>query len=198
LRLGGGAVKRHLAPKSRQSRAAYVGVKTTLEGQASKDDERRAQELAAIRRALHTEVGLIANVCIHELRHWQRILHVVGQKDPRTAFFPPLTIYHPVSGNIGRLTRGKIVSLISFAGTLHDIEIVATRIDKNTIQAKHDQETIALLLSNACGSAAEFYEAVLDIPDANLDEDFVVQLKTAFVSSSRLSAGYAGRAERRW
>jgi hypothetical protein len=103
-----------------------------------------------------------------------------------------------VSGNIGRLTRGKIVSLISFAGTLHDIEIVATRIDKNTIQAKHDQETIALLLSNACGSAAGFYEAVLDIPDANLDEDFVVQLKTAFVSSSRLSAGYAGRAERRW
>lgn len=139
--------------------AAYVSVKSTLEGQARNDDERRAQELAAIRLALHTEVGIIANVCFSELRDWQRILPVVGQqKDPRN--IPPLTIYHSVSGNIGRLTRGEIVSLISFAGTLYKIEVVAKRIDENVIQAKSNQETIALLLSDACGEAADFYEAV--------------------------------------
>jgi hypothetical protein len=99
--------------------AAYLGVKTTLEGQAARDAERRAQELAAIRLALHTEVGMIALVCVRELEDWLRVLHSPGvQKDPRTARLPPLTVYNSVCGNIGRLTRDEIVPLIGFAGTV--------------------------------------------------------------------------------
>ena len=87
--------------------AAYVGVKTTLEGEAASDAERRAQEIAAIRLALHTEVGMIALVCVREFEDWRRVLGNPGaQKDPRTAYLPPLTVYNSVCSNIGRLTRG--------------------------------------------------------------------------------------------
>jgi hypothetical protein len=65
--------------------AAYVGIKTTLEGQAATDAERRAQEIAAIRLALHTEVGMIARVCLREFEDWQQILAQSGQKELRTA-----------------------------------------------------------------------------------------------------------------
>jgi hypothetical protein len=149
---------------------AYVGVKTTLEGQAASDAERRAQEIAAIRLALHTEIGMIALICVRELEEW-RALRSGAQKDPRTARLPPLTIYNSVCGNVGRLTREEIVPLIKFASTLHDIETVAAKMAvQSTIQTAHDQQTIALLLSNACGYAAEFYEAILGIPDAHLDQ----------------------------
>ncbi len=160
--------------------AAFVGVKTPLEGQAAGEAERRAQEIAAIRLALHTEVGMIALVCIREFEDW-RALHSGAQKDPRTARLPPLTIYNSICDNVGRLTRREIVSPIRFAGTLRDIETVATKMAaQSTGQTAHDQHTIALLLSNACGYAAEFYEAVPGIPDAHLHQQFIKRLKQLY------------------
>jgi hypothetical protein len=89
--------------------AAFVGVKTTLEGQASKDDERRAQKIAAIRRALYTEVAIVAGFCAREL----------GDNPGKSA--PPLTIYCSLSGEIGLLTSKEIVHLIRFANILQDV-----------------------------------------------------------------------------
>jgi hypothetical protein len=161
--------------------AAYVGVKTTLEGQASSDKERRAKENAAIRLALHTEVRMIAFQCLAEFGSWRAILSAPGaQKDPRTALLPPLTIYNSVSSKIGRLSREEIVPLIGFAGSLHDVRTVAARMaQQTTTQTNNDQQTIALLLSNACGNAAKFYRAVHDIPGAERDRPFIERLEAA-------------------
>jgi hypothetical protein len=125
---------------------------------------------------------MIALVCIKEFEDWRRLLNKYGaQKDPRTARLPPLTIYNSVCSNVGRLTRAEIVPLIKFAGTLHDIEIIATKMAvQSTAQTAHDQQTIALLLSNVCGYAAEFYESVPGLPDANLDRPFIKRLGEAF------------------
>jgi len=160
--------------------AAFVAVKTTLEAQAIADANRRAHEIAAIRLALHTEVGMIATVCIREFEDW-RALRSGAEKNPSTARLPPLSIYNSVCGNVGRLTRAEIVPLIKFAGTLHDIEIVAAKMAvQSTTQSANDQKTIALLLSSACGYAAEFCEVVPGIPDAHLDQPFIRRLKEAY------------------
>ena len=50
---------------------------------------------------------------------------------------------------------------------------------QSTGQTAYDQQMIALLLSSACGYAAQFYEAVPGIPDAHLDRPFIKRLQEA-------------------
>jgi len=162
--------------------AAFVGVKTTLEGQAASDAERRDRAIAAVRLALHTEVGMIALVCIKEFEDW-RDLRSGAQKDPRTARLPPLTIYNSVCSNVGQLTREEIVPLIKLASTLHNIEIVAGRLAaQGTSQTRHEQQTIAMHLFDACHYAADFCEAVP--ADARIDQGLTKRLREAYTAFS--------------
>jgi hypothetical protein len=142
------------------SYAAYIGVKTTLEGQATIESDKRAAELASIRVALHTEAGMIGLQCLIEFLSWYESLKPPGQiKNPRTATFPPLTIYRSVSNQIGSLTPEECVPLIGFAGALHDVSVVAQDMVSKQGQSVDDRKTMAILLSHACGHVADFLES---------------------------------------
>lgn len=160
--------------------SAYIGVRTTLTGQEKTENVRRRDELAVIRLARHTEVSMIGFQLLVEYRDWLGILKLDKcQKNSRTAFLPPLTIYEAMAENIGRLSRDEIVALIGFAGTVSDIGIVGRDLAARDAQSVDDQSRLVLLLSSACGKAAECLSA-LPMPDAGKDKRFIGALQEAF------------------
>lgn len=111
----------------------------------------RRAEQHSLRHALHNQVGMVAKVCLDELNSWR---NAGADKDPRTARLPPLTIFDANAGKIGLLTDDEIVPLIAFSGTLHDLSVVVGGITEPRVwEARED---IQVLLSNACGYAADF------------------------------------------
>jgi hypothetical protein len=156
--------------------AAYIGVRTTLAEQARADDRRRADDLTGLRLALHTEVGQIAFQCLAELSAWRGLAAGPTEKNLRTARLPPLTIYPANAYKIGLLTRAEILALVGFAGTLHDIGVVLVDLTARGVQ---EPNVIMLLLSNACGLAADFFESVPGLDGAHLDKPFIARLRSA-------------------
>jgi hypothetical protein len=72
--------------------------------------------------------------------------------------------------------------LIGFAATLRNTETLITELAQRTNtmgQTSLHQRAIALRLSEVCGYAADFYEAVRDIPNADRDQGFIKGLKEA-------------------
>jgi hypothetical protein len=74
------------------------------------------------------------------------------------------------------------VSLIKFSGTLHDIATVVADIERRQAPGPDDCKALQMVFSNACGSAAEFFEAVPGIEGAEKDVSFVRELKARFRS----------------
>jgi hypothetical protein len=143
------------------------------------DKKDRAAELAGIRQALHTEVGMVAMQCLIELDGWLKAAPPPAVKNPRTARLPSLTILEATAGKIGLLTRDEIVHLIGFAGTLHDISVAVEDMIDRQLQGAENRQTLTVLLSNACGNAAKFLEAVPGIESAEKDRPFIEELKAA-------------------
>lgn len=174
--------------------AAYLGVRTTIEGQAKTEKEKFAAELLSIRTALHTEVAMIGMQCLLEYRAWYEAFTKNQSKSPRTARLPTLIVYRSVTAKIGLLRREEIMPLIGFDGTLHDAHVVAAGMnpDLTTIA---DRKTLAVLFSHACRNAADFLDAVRDIPasegDKAADRRFVAALRDA----SRLGLEERARAQ---
>ncbi len=154
------------------------------------DRQAKAAELSSLRLALQTEVGMVSNQCLVELRY---LLDGGSQKNPRTARLPPLVIFEANAEKVGLLTRGEIIHLIGFSGTLHDLSVMATNEmtesggvtpmrGSRPPPIETDQgdqgsrEILQVLLSNACGHAADFFEAV-GIDDE--DRPFIDALKRA-------------------
>jgi hypothetical protein len=92
---------------------------------------------------------------------------------------PPLTIYKGNAGKIGLLTRNEIVPLIGFSGTLHDISVVVDEMIQRGLQGLETRETLEVLLSNACGKAADFLEVVSGIEGNDRDRPFIAALRAA-------------------
>ncbi len=159
--------------------AAYISVKTTLKGQEKSDALKLSNEIAGIRRALHTEVGMIGLQCMHECKDWQSSISPrMAPKSTRTAKMPPLTIYNSISPRIGLLTREEIVPLISFSGTIHDAQMVVQSIDnRGTHPNDEDKRLLAFLFSNTCLHAANFLDSVKDIPPCESDAVFISKLR---------------------
>jgi hypothetical protein len=82
---------------------------------AKAEAQRRADELAALRHALHTEVGMVATQCHLELWTWHNAPQPPAVKNLRTSRLPPLAIYQANLSKIGLLTREEIVALICFS-----------------------------------------------------------------------------------
>src|ERR1700694_2120106 len=84
---------------------AYISVRETLKGQSDIEGQKRDEDLAAVRLALHTEVGMVALQCLLEFKDWSEVLKHPGQhKDLHTAYLPPLKIYDENAHYIGRLS----------------------------------------------------------------------------------------------
>jgi hypothetical protein len=143
------------------------------------DARSRAEELSNLRHALHTEVGTIATQCHAELWTWLSAPPPPAIKNLRTSRLPPLAIYQANLTKIGLLTRDEIVQLIGFSGTLHDIAMVVDDMAQRQAQGPDERKTIELLLSNACGHAADFLEAVPGIAGADQDRPFIEELRKA-------------------
>src|SRR5437879_3973944 len=75
------------------SLSAYIGVRATLRGQEKIEKARWQEELAAMRLALRTEVGLIGFQCLLEYKSWLQVMNQPVLKHPRTAILPPLAVY---------------------------------------------------------------------------------------------------------
>ncbi|MGH2478037.1 MAG: hypothetical protein ACRED7_12320 [Stellaceae bacterium] len=160
--------------------AAYVAVRETLRGQSQTDAANKAEELAALRLALRTEVAMIGDQCLREYEDWKKTRDNVGaSKNPRTALLPPLTIYKENASKIGLLSREEIVPLISFAGTLADIRIVAERMPPS-LQSIQDIDITTIMFSHACGQAAGCLKAI-PAPDMDEDKPFIRALEAAGV-----------------
>jgi hypothetical protein len=160
--------------------AVALGVPWWQQKQIRGEDKRRQKdELAGLRHALHTEVGMAARQCLVELEHWLQGDARLVPKNPRTARFPPLTIYRANADKIGLLTRNEIVHLMGFAGTMHDISVVADDMMQREFRGPEHREVIELLLSNACGSAARFFEVVPGIEGSAHDRPFIEKLRAA-------------------
>ena len=148
---------------------------------------KKADEVAAIRLALNTEVQMVATQCLREFNDWCDAPQPPVQKNLRTAKFPPLAIYEGNTSKIGLLTRGEIVPLIAFSGTLHDLGVAVNemaitptsmQILTNPNQGFENQQTLKLLLSNACQKAADFLE-VVPVPKAEKSSGFISELRKA-------------------
>src|SRR4051812_22029642 len=68
----------------------------------------KADEVRAIRLALHTEVSMTALQCLREFHDWCDAPPPPGFKNVRTAKFPLLTIYEGNASKIGLLSREEI------------------------------------------------------------------------------------------
>jgi hypothetical protein len=137
-------------------------------------------EQRSLRHALHTEVAMVAEQCILELRHWRVAQPPPTPINPRTALLPPLVIFSGNSGKVGLLSREEILHLIGFSGTLHDLSIVVNDMIERDVHGKEYRERVQVLLSNACGSAAKFLAAVPGIADAADDQPFIEALRKAY------------------
>jgi hypothetical protein len=158
--------------------AAYVGVRTTINEQAKTDAETKAAELAGIRLALHTEVSAIGLQCHIELA--SRRASGPARSPVVTARLPRLIVYEANANKIGLLTREEILALIGFSGTLHDI--VSHVDDMSRLEpfpGPDARQALMVLLSNACGLAADFLEAVPGIPGAEQDRPLIAELRAA-------------------
>jgi len=160
--------------------AAYLGVKETLERQRAADDKTSADELNAVRTALHTEIAMLAKQCAHEVDDWLDAAQRDIAKDPRTAMLPPLRAYHGLVNQLGRLTRAEAVTLIGFSGSLDDSKVFAEGLSRKNFVVPEDKKMLALIFSNACGHAAGFLEAVPTMPKSDADLKFIERLKWAF------------------
>jgi hypothetical protein len=171
--------------------AAYTGVKTTIEGQEATEARRLSDEVKGIRRALHTEVGMIGLQCLYECRAWNKYVGSIYDKELRTAKLPPLTIYNSVSPRTGLLAREEIVPLIGLSGTLHDINMVIQAAEikvyydsAKPITSQNERKTLALLFANACVQAANFLTSVTGIPLTEEDDRFIKALRSAHIPSA--------------
>jgi hypothetical protein len=144
------------------------------------EDKRRSNELAAIRLALHTEVAMVAKQCRIELSFLIALPPPPAPYNFRSARFPSLVIYEGSSSKIGLLTRDEIVWLIAFSGSMNDIASVVDDKTQRQAQGPDDREDPKLVLSNACGPAADFLEAVPGIPDADQDRPYIETLRVAY------------------
>lgn len=173
--------------------AGYVAVTETLLGQAAADKQRSEEELAALRLALRTEVGMVAQQCIMEFQDWRTSKNeaVQNRKPPATAIMPTLHVYMSNASQIGRLNRDEIVAIVGFAGTLADIRTYAEDMQSRP-QTHDDKERMMLMLSNACGKAAECLKA-MPAPDAEADRTFIAHLNLCFQETKRYRAEAAKR-----
>jgi hypothetical protein len=144
------------------------------------DQREKADELASVRLALHTEVGIVGRECLH----LGCLLHDDGgdpaQKNLRSLRMPPLTIFRANAGKVGQLTRDEIVHLIGFSATLFDMSVVANDLMGREMKGPRIREDVDMLQgmwSRACRHAAEFLAAVPDIPDAEKDQAFIAALR---------------------
>ena len=154
----------------------------------NEDRVRRAADLAGLRLALHTEVGAIGLQCLFELKSWQRLEPPPAKRTLITARFPRLVIYEANANRIGLLTRDEIMGLIGFFGTLQDISVVVLDMETRQIQGADERERIETLLSNACGSAADFLDSVIGIDDSEKDKRFIEKLRTAHEAKGKVRA----------
>jgi hypothetical protein len=155
-----------------------LGIAIWVPGRQQKqvrDDavRRRTDRMAGLRHALHTEIGMAGFQCRKELDSWLKAELSPAQKNPRTARLAPLRIYEANAGAIGLLTREEIVPLVGFSGTLHDISVVVEDMIRRGSQDPKEYQTLQLLLSNACGAAADFLEAVPGIEGRVQDRRFI-------------------------
>jgi hypothetical protein len=161
--------------------AIAIGVPMWQQRRVRQDGKKnRADELAGLRHALHTEVGMVGLQCLIELYSWLKVERPTAVKNPRTARLPPLTIYNANAAKIGLLTRAEIVPLVGFSGTLHDIFAVADDMTLRGLQGPEARETLQILLSDACGNVADFLEIVPGIEGSDRDRQFISELRAAF------------------
>ena len=146
--------------------------------------KRQAGELAGLRQGLYTEVGVVALQCLIELDGWTKAAATSTPKSVRTAKLPQLTIYEANASRVGLLTRNEIVSLIGFAGTLHDISVVVEDVNGRASHRPDESQTLQVLFSNACGNAANFLESVPNIEGSQRDQVFIRRLKVAASSTA--------------
>lgn len=157
---------------------AYVGVLTAIRAQARADRQRRREELAAIRLAIYTEIRMVSFQCDAEYWSWQKIAwkEVRGFKALVTSNFPPLSIYTSLAGSVGRLSEAEIVSLVSFAGQLHDIQAFIGDLANDARAASsafgpYDLSHVTLIAemwARACDYAANFIEAASAVAGVDL------------------------------
>ncbi|MGH6888455.1 MAG: hypothetical protein ACREHF_04555 [Rhizomicrobium sp.] len=153
---------------------SYLGVRQTIRAQRRIEDDRRREELAAIRLALYSEIGTIAQQCLLECR--SRTLnrsHVVGPA--HSARLPPLRIYDAVAEKIGQLSRAEIITVIGFAGCLWDVGVL---VEATFSEAPPIPDTITQVLSNTCNQAADCLTAI-PVPDSEKDQGFIAALREA-------------------
>jgi hypothetical protein len=143
------------------------------------EHQARACELSNLRRALYEEVAVIANQCLIELGKWRLAPPPPTRIEPRTARLPPLVIFQANAGQAGLLSRDENIHLIGFSGTLHDLSIAVSDMIERELQDPEIRQHVAVLLSNACCSAAMFLAAVPGIPDADKDRPFIETLGVA-------------------
>ena len=119
---------------------------------------------------------MIANQCHIELNSWLTHPQTLVE-NLRTARLPPLVVFEANAGKVGLLTRSEIVHLVAFSGTLHDLSVMVDDMAERGLQGKEASQAVQVLLSNACGNAAEFLAAVPGIAGADQDRAFISALR---------------------
>ena len=157
-----------------------IGVPWWQQRMKTKDDaSQRASETEALRLSLQTEVKMVARRCQMELG---LLLHEPDQLvEPAPLDIPPLSIYHGTVSKFGYLSQNEILPLITWCGTLRDLEMLSNRVGQVEPALRHEnrRELITGYLALACKRAADFLEAAPVLSSKDEDRQFIMTLRSS-------------------